>query len=236
MIAFRGSASNNGGPDGVTTIAVTVPSATEIGDQIIVAVCVRSNLASTTVTEPSGWTLVRSDDRSTPSVLTAVYRRTAQSGDASTAFTWTLSNSQRCGIVCAVYSGVDEAAPVDTSGAQANAASTTITAPSITTSVTDTMLIGLFSTTTNTTMTTGMTERAEDGSTFATAGSNCRVMLAEEARAASGATGTRTATQGTSRENLGTLLALTSAIGHPMAARRRGSTEPTGAQRIGRGW
>jgi hypothetical protein len=88
---------------------------------------------------------------------------------------------------------IDPLSPIDTSGGQANASSSSVTAPSITTTVADTVLVGFFATADDRTFTapSGMTERYDvkvDGVDDAAS------EAATQTQTATGATGTRVAT------------------------------------------
>lgn len=86
----------------------------------------------------TGWTLVERRD-STTVIGIATYRKTAGASEA--AETWTLSGSQQWVSACESYSlGSGSTPEVDTSNGQANASSTNIAAPQVTTAVVDELL------------------------------------------------------------------------------------------------
>jgi hypothetical protein len=97
---------------------------------------------------------------------------------------------------------------VDVSGGGSAANSSSDVAPSVTTTVTGDLLIGIFGEAANATVTppTGMLEQVEQ---LAGAG-NTRVLseLSDQQLGAAGATGSRTATLSKSGSNVGQLLAL----------------------------
>jgi len=198
---YRSTSSATSTP--VTTIAISKPAGVTTDDVLLAGISVRGN---PTITPPTGWTLVRSD-ASTTVLLQSVYVKVA-TGSEPASYSWTFSvpiASAVGGI--AAHSGVDTTTPVDTSGGQANASSTSVTAPSVTTTVADALLVGVFGTANDATFTpaTGMTERYDvdaDG-TNQIGGEG-----ADQSQAAAGASGTRVATASVSAVNIGQLIAL----------------------------
>lgn len=73
----------------------TIPAATEIDDLLLAFVMHRD-----TLTAPSGWTLVASQNETTSGVnqTLSIYSRTAVSGDAGATTTWTQATSQRMAV------------------------------------------------------------------------------------------------------------------------------------------
>ena len=128
----------------ITSITVSKPSGVTTNDVLLGMVSVRSG---PTITPPSGWTLVRSDVNGT-SLTQAVYRKVA-GGSEPSSYSWTFDGpvSAVVGTIVA-YSGVNTGTPVDVSGGQANASSTSVTAPSVTTTVANDMVVGFFGTST----------------------------------------------------------------------------------------
>jgi RHS repeat-associated protein len=200
-IAFRASA--NASATASTTLLVTKPAGVASGDALLAAVSVRG---TPTITPPSGWSLIRSDPNTT--VMTqALYVKVA-GGSEPANYTWTFgaSASAAVGGILA-YTGVDPLNPVDTSGGQANASSSSITAPSVTTNVSDELLLGAFGTGNNPTFTApaDMTERFQ----LSAVGTNkIGLDVADVARPSAGATGTRVATGTSSAANIGQLVGL----------------------------
>lgn len=188
----------------IVSVTITKPAGVTTNDVLLAMVTVRS---LPTITAPSGWTLVRSDVSGT-ALLQSVYVKVAGASEPAS-YTWTFDVpvSAAAGGISA-YSGVDTTTPVNVSGGQANAASTTVTAPSVTTTVANARLVGLFGTTNNATFTppSGMTERfdvAMDG-----AGSDVAGEGADVNQAAAGASGTKAATASLNAVNIGQLVAL----------------------------
>ena len=202
LILFRSANAN--ATRNATSLSVPRPSGIAAGDVMVAAVGVRG---APTITAPSGWTLVRVDtDGST--MRQAVYTRTATSGEPS-AYSWSFSaRTASAGGLVVAYHGVDTASPIDASSGRANAESDAITAPSLSTTVTDTLLVGFFSIANNPSITEppGMIEQAE---VVQNAGKDkLSAATADEVLPASGGSGSRTATANQSGVNIGQLVAL----------------------------
>ena len=170
------------------------------------SLAVISSRGSLTVAPPAGWTQVRRDVNGT-TLTQVVFVWTAGSSEPAN-YTFTLSKpvSAVVGGMLA-FSGLDPLSPIDAHGGQANASSASVTAPSITTTVADTLVIGLFGTGNNATFTApaGMSERFD---VLTTGTSNVAAEGAEVTQAAAGATGTKVATASMSGMNIGQLVAL----------------------------
>jgi hypothetical protein len=187
----------------ILSLTIAKPAGTTTNDVLIAGITVRG---TPTITPPAGWTLIRSDANST-TITQALYRKVA-GGSEPASYAWTFNHP----IVAAVggiaaYSGVDTSTPVDVSGGQANASSTTVTAPSVTTTVANTLVVGFFGTANDATFSaaSGMTERYDvdaDGT------NQIGGEAADEARPTAGATGSRAATASVAAVNIGQLVAL----------------------------
>ncbi len=123
----------------VTSIVATRPAGVVAGDVLLASIDTRG---SSVVTAPAGWTLVRMDLNAS-SLRKSTYVRVATGSEPAT-YTWTFSGSRLAAAVIHAYSGVDTTTPVDAVGGQVNASGTAVTAPSITTTVANTMLVGFF--------------------------------------------------------------------------------------------
>ena len=136
------------------------------------------------------------------------YWRVAAGGDPAS-WTWTFSASRLAAGTIHAYSGVNTANPIAASGGQvAASASTTATAPSITTPVANTMLVAIFGNMAGSTWTppAGFTERCDLIGTSPSQFTS--LMSASAIRAAAGATGTFAATSSQSSGNVAQLIAL----------------------------
>jgi len=187
---------------GDTTLTLNKPSGTAQGDILIASVSDDAGSNTTITSVPSGWSLVGTRQTSGTVLGQAVYRYIVPSG-APANWTWTLSGNIKSAGVIDAYSSVLD---VQVFGQQVNAASTSVVAPTITTTSPNTMLVFVGSTAANTSFTppSGMIE--DPNTDQGTAGVSTEI--AHKTPTAQGATGTRTATAGTSAVNIGTLLAL----------------------------
>jgi Bacterial Ig domain len=186
-----------------TTLTVAAPAGVSAGNVLLAAVHVRGQPA---ITPPAGWVLVRQEQNGS-NMRAAVYYKVA-TGSEPGSYTWTFASSQAAAGGITAWSGVSTTTPIDAHGGQVNASSNTITAPSITTTTANTMLVGFFGIGPATSLTppAGMTERwdvaSTQGSFKATSGA------ASALQAAAGPTGTRAATSGATSTNIGQLVAL----------------------------
>jgi RHS repeat-associated protein len=217
---YRSTSSATSPP--ITTITVSKPAGVTTNDVLVAGITVRG---TPTITPPAGWTLIRSDANGT-TITQAMYQKVAGGSEAGS-YAWTFNfpiTSAVGGIVA--YSGVDTTSPVDVSGGQANASSSTVTAPSVTTTVANTKLVGFFGTANDATFSaaSGMTERYDvdaDG-TNQIGGEG-----ADETKAAAGATGTRAATASVAAVNIGQLVALRPSGTITLRAAASAETVPT---------
>ena len=160
-IAFRSAASAF--TNGATTLSIPVPAGVQQGDVLLASIGVRNN---PTITPPAGWTLVV-DTPSGTTMHQAAFVHVVGATAEPSSYAWTFSASQPAAGGMAAYSGVNTATPVDVFLGQANASSTSITAPSVSTSGPGDMLIGMFATAVTTPIGPpgSMVERAEAATT-----------------------------------------------------------------------
>jgi hypothetical protein len=180
------------------------PTGVTSGDALLAAVAVRG---APTITPPAGWTLVRQEANAS-TMRQAIFVHVAGGSEPAT-YTFTFSSAQSSAGGIAAYSGVDPTNPVDAHGGQLNAASTSITAPSITTTGPDRMLVGFFGLPALSSMTapSGMTERY-DQTVPATNQFKVTTGSSDQVVTSAGATGTRVALAANSAANIGQLVAL----------------------------
>lgn len=178
------------------SVILARPGGTVAGDVLVVGISV-SGGSATTITSPSGWTLIRRTDNSTTSSLASYYRVATASEPAS--YTWTVGGSARSVGILGSYSGVDTTKVIDPTassgsmGTGSTGSSTSATATGITTTVPYDQVIGLFETaaTTSFSVPSGMTERGDvpyPGSAGPT------LEMSDVQAVATGATGNKTAT------------------------------------------
>jgi PKD repeat protein len=199
---FR-SASSAANPT-APTLPIPAPSGVVSGDVLIASVDVRGN---PTITAPSGWNLIRLDLIQN-SFRKATYYRVATASEP-TSYTWAFSSSLAASGGILAFSGVSTSNPIDAHSGLASTGTNLITAPSVVTSVPNTMLVGLFAATGNLTITppSGMTERFDITSNLGTYKVTSEGANALQATA--GATGDRVARADIGlNPNIGQLIAL----------------------------
>lgn len=182
---------------GTTSLACSAPAGLADGDVLVAGVIVGH---PATVTEPSGWSLVYSSGgigTGPPDRQVLVYTKVAASEPGS--WTWTISTTTGAVIEVVALTGRDPTAVPDDEAGQVNASSSSVTAPSITTTVDACDLVGIFGADGSRTFTApgGMTER-EDA-----IGGGRALSLCTEVLGAAGSTGTRVATASGADENVG---------------------------------
>jgi hypothetical protein len=133
-VAFR-SATTAAGTDSLT---LPVPTGTVAGD-VLLAQVVHPYTTTAALSAPTGWVRVRNDSSST--VLTsALYRRTAVTGEPSATFTFPAGSGIAMVGGVAAYSGVSTTTPIDASAAAGGYGTTPYT-PAVTTTTADTMVV-----------------------------------------------------------------------------------------------
>jgi len=138
-IAFRSAASRDQNGQ-ATSITITRPTGTAKGDVLIAIIAIRP--ATATITAPTGFTLIRRQNNTTGNgTSVAMYWKLATSTEPAS-YTFTLgTNEGNAGGIMA-FSGVDNTNPINVSaGSNITTATTTFDAPSVTTTVADTMLV-----------------------------------------------------------------------------------------------
>jgi hypothetical protein len=170
---------------------MAVPTGTASGDQLLMFVGIEADFDGYSVGTPSaGWTLISSDDTYHPTYLSnswRVYKRTA--GASESTYSWSGGSTWYSGMGFVV--AISGAAAVDVVGTGAHS----LVAPSVTTTTATDLLVYAVASAGNApamTKPSAMTERANATPTPA----NFRVVIATQTLTASGATGTRTATDG----------------------------------------
>jgi Tfp pilus assembly protein PilV len=204
-IAFRSAASAV--TAGGTSVTVTTPSGTTSGDVLLAAIMIDSNGSIPT---PSGWTLIRTDAANTTVRLGLFYKVAGSSEPASYTFSGLPTNSYVVSGINA-YSGVDTSSPIDVSGSSTGT-SATASAPSLTTTQTNTQLVAFWAAqkqvlSTDASMTARWNTFTGTGNGI---GENIRMAGAASgvAVATAGATGAKTATVATSTDWVGSAVAL----------------------------
>ncbi|MGH9010154.1 MAG: metallophosphoesterase family protein, partial [Acidimicrobiia bacterium] len=204
-ITVIGDASS-GSSSSRNSITISRPSGTQAG-QVMVASIV-SNDDSPGFTAPAGWTLVR-QDTIVDSLRQNVYYKVAGSSEPGS-YTWTLSSYRRVAGGITTYAGVNTADPIDAHAGQTNPSGTSITAPSITTTVAGTQLVHLAALNAEGDISppAGMTERWEADSPNFSSTRDALAATADIPFAGPGPTGTRVASATSPGPSIAVLLAL----------------------------
>lgn len=195
------------------TITVPGPPAGVVSNDALLLVLSISGADITAISAPSGWALVNRTSGTNHGQ--AVFRKFAAAAEAGPyTFGWTylgtLGGNDRALAYILAYRGVDTTSPINAVGGQYNpVSSTSVTAPSIVTSVANTLLVGFFGLSNNV---GGGTLPASMGNSYSQntggGGGGTTVLSGDQAWPASGATGSRTATFGSATISVGHLLAL----------------------------
>ena len=137
-IAARGATSATG----LSSLTLTPPGGTAAGDLLVAQVTNRDG--AYTLTVPSGWTVIgaRTTASGSSTITSALFWKWAAAGEGSATFTLGTTDIQMVGGVVA-YSGVHSSGPVNVSGV-ATGTSTVATAPSVTTTAANAMLVNAY--------------------------------------------------------------------------------------------
>jgi serine protease AprX len=191
------------------TLDLPVPADANVGDLLIAQVAYNANGAIET---PAGWNVIDVFNHPTKPIMQGLYWRAATSSEpAHYSFVLTSGKADTAAGAIAAYSGIDLTDPIDAVAGEATGSSTSVVAPSVTTSQPDTTLIGFFTVRDDGSLTppSGMTERWDVGSA-AGVGAIGETMAeaADEVVPTAGSTGTRTASAQASDGGIGQLVAL----------------------------
>jgi prepilin-type N-terminal cleavage/methylation domain-containing protein len=206
--AYRGASSTAAVSDNDTSITVSKPSSTVAGDVMVAQVAIAGGPDPSTITPPSGWTTL-AIVRSAGYVTQGVYYRRATSAEANT-YTWSYSKAKSVAGITS-YSGVHRVDPVNVHAAQAgSSASTSVTAPSVTTTRDNVRLVGFYAASGGGSFTppSGTTERYDIATGSNSSATHVSASVAGQDFLTAGSTGTRTATFSLSSYGIGHLVAL----------------------------
>jgi hypothetical protein len=178
-------------PAAGSSISIAKPANTVPGDLLVVFVSDAGTVAVTP--DQAGWTQIRSDQSHNAWITQTLWYRWAGASEPAS-YSFTKGNPKADMIAAALrITGANATTPIDTSAgsSQGGTVSTTIVAPSVTTTVPNTLLLTFASTTDGNTYTPapGMTERIDT-----TIGTWISEQVATQTIAAAGPTGTRTIT------------------------------------------
>jgi RHS repeat-associated protein len=179
-----------------TSLALTRPTTAQDGDLLIAQVTVGGG-TGVAVTAPTGWTLVAGTPvNQSTSVQNALYTHIKASTDPAS-WTWTLSTSKHAAGGIAAYGGVDPTSPVDVAATNTQVATTSVVAPSVTTTSANDELFVAYALTTDAAVSTptpsGLTAVWTKASTGNPAGNRVRSASFDKTLSTPGATGTYTA-------------------------------------------
>jgi hypothetical protein len=205
-----------GSANSSNSLSLKPPNGLTANDVMIAQVVARNvnGGAAVILTAPAGWTLVRSDASSDGVNLQAIYEKVATTSEPAS-YTWTANVASAYAGGITDFYNVSTSAPIDTTSGQYNATATTSdTAPSVTTNHTHDGLLCFMGTfvgegTANWILPAGMTKRwVLEGSSALDDAAYALQLLST-----SGATGSRTATFPTASTSVGALIALAPAGG-----------------------
>lgn len=136
---YRASTSSSAA-SGALTLTIARPATTVENDVMVAAIGVSAN--TPTITAPAGWTLVRQMNNSAVNANSqAIFIKVATAAEPFS-YSWALSASAGSVGGIQTYYNVDISNPVDAENGQTTASSLTHTAPTITSTVANTMLVG----------------------------------------------------------------------------------------------
>lgn len=204
------SSSTQSPTSNVSTLTVTRPASVVANDVLVAMVAYRGGTNISVSATPSGWTEVTTTDDATRLGM-HLYYKVAGASEASS-YAWTLSASTRAAAGIIAFRGVNTGNPVAAFATQVNGDSASLTAPSVTPGVANSMLVAFWAIVHGSATITDPASMTGDFS-IATAGTTNGLALAgsHETVAATTATGTRVATASISEPNTGFLLALRAA-------------------------
>ncbi|HSX32977.1 MAG TPA: hypothetical protein VLF91_01425 [Candidatus Saccharimonadales bacterium] len=131
-IALRAATNNTASSS--SSLNLTVPATTQVGDLLVLVVGQTSFSGGGLFNAISGWTKQGEQRANTASMTLGVYTRLAQAGDASSTVTSTSINSANYSGQIRAYTNVNQTTPIDAAIVFSQAAaSTTASAPAITT-------------------------------------------------------------------------------------------------------
>jgi hypothetical protein len=197
---YRASASA-GAASGTLTLTVNKPTGTVNGDVMIAAITVRPSGAA--ITAPAGWTLIRETSQASgTSSKQSTYYKTAGGSEPSN-YSWSLSSSTGSAGGIATFYNINTSNPVNVENGQATASSLSHVTPTVTTTVANTMMVAThsFASSANWTPPAGMTEVVDRASTGVPNTNGISIEISYAAKAATGATGTKTATASANAKN-----------------------------------
>jgi hypothetical protein len=182
---------------GTTNSTCNVSRPAVVNGDVLIGGCAFRGGTGTTVTGvPTGWTLAgRADNGANVSIVT-YWHAVSNASSEPASYSWTLSASQQFNGFMMVYSGLDNANPIDVEANQATASGTSHAAPSVTTTVANGVLLTFHATAWCVAWTppAGMTELLDFTWCPGGAASNVDLEVNDVPLGAAGPTGIKTAT------------------------------------------
>lgn len=205
-VSLRGVSVADTGTGAGTSLNFTTPTNTQLNDVMIAVISVRGGTA-TTITA-TGWTLINSNNSGT-NLKSSVYYRVASASEGAQTFSFA---SQKASGIIASYSGVDTADPINAQANVVNGSSASMTAPSITTTVPNAMLVAMYSAMNGSAMGptggSGMTLQATAASSGGNTTTRTSTGLQDAVQVSPAVTGTKTLALGTAAISIGHHIAL----------------------------
>jgi len=183
-------------------LTISKPAGLATGDVMLASIAIASNA---TTTAPAGWASIGT--LTSGSMRQTIYWHVAAASEPAS-YLWSFTANQNATGAIVAYSGANATTPT-IYGGQANAISTSITAPSVTTVASNSLVVGFFGIAASTTVSppSGMLEQTEI-STQASAKSKVTTEIADSIQAAIGPSQSKIATAGAAAANVGQLVAL----------------------------
>ncbi len=182
---FGSVSSTASGNTNVTSLTISVPSGTAANDLLLATI---STDGDVTFNTPTGWTLLNQGPSPGNDSTLAVFYRIA-GGSEPTTYTFTWSGNQQAAGAILRYTGVDSITPINTF-ATATGTSASPTAPSVTTTVADTMVVRIFGADFSGTISPPPGNTLRVGLSSSTGNGATSLGAADLTQAAAGATGT----------------------------------------------
>ena len=137
-ITFRGAATGTA-PTGDLTLTINLPPGTAANDAMVASIAFRPSTA--VITPPAGWALIRRLDNAAGSANSlAVYGKVATISEPAS-YTWTFNTSTGSAGGIQSFTGADLTNPFDGDNGASTASSLTHTAPGITTTSANDMIV-----------------------------------------------------------------------------------------------
>jgi len=191
----------------VNTVTAPLPGGVVANDVMLALVAYRGGNTINVASVPAGWTAVTSTNDGALLGM-RLYQKVA-GGSEPASYAWTLSGSDRAAVAILAFRGVDTSSPILTFGTRINGASTSLTAPSITPGVANSMLAAFWGAINGNLTFSAPASMVERVDVATGAGPNGLTLgAAYEAYAPTTATGTRVATIDSTQSNTGYLIAL----------------------------